>query len=215
MDQGVEDLAFARRQTGHAALDRDAGALGLVQVGQTGQAAAHRLNQARRIEGLFDEVDDAGLHHLHHHGHVGMAGDDDDGPGGAAQLANAAHHVGAVHVGHAHVGDDTGRGVFGQGVKEVPAAGEAARADADASQQNEQGIANRCVVVDNEYGVETHGCSPTVSRIRLNEKAAPPNALFATTSRPPWLSTMVRVTDRPRPMPPDLVEVIGWNMRST
>ena len=41
------------------------------------------------------------------------------------------------------------------------------------------------------------------------------SALLATTSLPPWLSTMVRVTDRPSPIPPDLVVVIGWNIRST
>src|SRR5690606_12302206 len=100
-------------------------------------------------------------------------------------------------------------GVLGQGAEEVQAAGEAARAYALAAQDHQKGITDGGVVVDDEDGMEAHTGSTPSSRFRVKEKAAPPSALLETCSRPPWLSTMVRVTDRPRPMPPVLVVVSG------
>ncbi|MNR22068.1 hypothetical protein D3C85_1390040 [compost metagenome] len=114
-----------------------------------------------------------------------MAGDDDDRPGMTAHLGQATDHFSALHVRHPHIGDDAGGGVLGQVFKEVDPAGETAGADALAAQQDQKGIADAGVVVDDEYGMEAHAFSTLGSRFRVKEKAAPPSALLETCSRPP------------------------------
>src|SRR5690606_23543108 len=105
-------------------------------------------------------------------------------------------------------------GLVGQIVEEVGAAGEGAGPESFGPEHYQQGVADGVIVVDDEDRVPVHACSSSASRCSRKEKAAPPRSLRRTSSLPPWLSTMERVTDRPRPIPPLLVVIIGWKMLS-
>ena len=97
----------------------------------------------------------------------------------------------------------------GRSLQKVVGAGEGAGAEPGAAQHQGQGVAHGGVVVDDEDGMRGHGISDSVGRDSRKVKQAPPPCGRLTARAEPWLSTMERVTDRPRPMPPVLVEIMG------
>src|SRR5690606_1098852 len=138
---------------------------------------------------------------------------DDGRPGAVGEFGDPPHHLRSVHSWHAHVRDDaSGRGLRQMGEK-VGAAGEAARLQALAAEENDERVADSGVVLDDEDGARCAHCGLPSSGRRM-ENAAPPRRLRPTSIAPPWPSTMLRVTDRPSPIPVALVLVIGWNTRS-
>jgi hypothetical protein len=108
------------------------------------------VEQVLVAERLLDEVDRAGLHRLDRHRHVAVAGDEDDRQDRVA-LVELDLQFETAHAGHADVEHQAPRPVVALGVEELLTGFEHLHGQPDRLEQHAQGIADRCVVVDDEY----------------------------------------------------------------
>ncbi len=173
------------------------------------QRRADGAEQPFARDRLFQHIGRAGLDRAHGGRHVGVGGQEDDRQRDAA-LAQRRLQIEPGGAGQPHV-EQQAAGAIGQRVQQERAGRSVAhRLEAGGTQQVEQAVAQRLVVVDDMHeGVAAHRHAAAVvapaSSGSSKLKMVPASGLLAASMRPPWASTIVRTMARPSPMPCGLV----------